>query len=331
VSFHHFSFSAPEYLFILVVVPAVVLYLALMRRRRARYTVEFTNMGVLARSAPRRRPPWARRLPMILLLLALIFAAAAIARPQVEVTSSNRSASIVLLVDVSDSMQAFDIVPSRLQAAILAMHDFVQVAPVDDKIGLVTFSDNVNILATPTTNHSLVDSQLSALTPQGGTALGDGVVGAVKQLVASLSAAGVRHDPGHFLPAAIVLESDGAQNRGTISPFEAAQIAKAAGVRIYGVALGKRTGVIREGQGYYQLKIPVPPDPNVVALLANDSGGKSYSATSAAQLDSIYRNLGTTIGRNPEKSEITSWFEIVAAILVVAGVGLARRRAPALP
>ncbi len=211
------------------------------------------------------------------------------------------------------------------------MHDFVQVAPVNDKIGLVTFRDNVNILTTPTTNHSIVDSQLSALTPQGGTALGEGVVGAVKQLVASLTAAGIRHTPGHFLPAAIVLESDGAQNRGTISPFEAAQIAKAAGIRIYGVALGKRTGVIREGQGYYQLKIPVPPAPGVVALLANKTGGHAYSATSATQLDNIYRKLGTTIGRNPETSEISSWFDALAAALVVAGVGLARWRGPALP
>jgi Ca-activated chloride channel family protein len=334
----HFTFSSPHYLIVLVVVPLLFLYAVFVRRRRSRYTVAFTNVDLVARLVARRPTHWWRRLPLILIALAMATSTAALARPRIQLTTSNRTATIILLVDISSSMQARDvgqqrvgIGESRLEAAVIAMHDFLGQVPSNDKIGLVTFSDKVQVINEPTTNHSVIDSGIAVLKPQGGTALGAGVAEAVKIIVSSLAKDGVHHTIGKYVPAAIVLESDGAQNRGTITPVAAGQLAQAAGIRIYGVALGKRNGFVREGNGFFQLRIPVPPDPGVVALLARQTGGKAYRATSGPGLDKIYRRLGSTVGSQPQVTEITSWFEAAAAVFLVCGLGAARMRGGALP
>jgi Ca-activated chloride channel homolog len=330
VSLHHFSFISPGYLFLLLLLPALLVVLRLLHRRRSRYTVSFTNLELLA-GVGRRRGGWRRHIPLTLIALALAMSAAAVAQPAVEANTSRRGATVILLVDVSQSMQAFDITPSRLNAAILAMQEFLKTAPAGDKIGLVTFSDQVEVLEEPTIDHAAIASRLDILRPQGGTAVGDGVETAVKLIVSTLAAEGVHHEPGRYLPAAIVLESDGDQNRGKASPLAAAQLAKAAGVRIYGVALGKKKGYITQGTGFTMLKIPVPPDYGLVALLARVSGGQAFAAKTSFSLDNIYRKLGTSVGKTPKQTQITSWFEIAAVALLLAGVGAARLRGAALP
>jgi Ca-activated chloride channel family protein len=153
----------------------------------------------------------------------------------------------------------------------------------------------------------------------------------VRLAVSSLNAAGVHHTPGTYLPAAIVLESDGTQNRGTFTPTSAAKLAKANGVRIYGVALGTTHGKVTYGYGLYAQSIPVPPDPAAVNLLAKSTGGQAFTADTAKSLDVVYRTLGSSIGRHNEVREITSWFAIAAAILLIAGVGIARAWGASLP
>jgi Ca-activated chloride channel family protein len=327
----HFAFSAPDYLFALLIVPLLFAFFSLVRRRRARFTTAYTNLDVLAAVVARRGRRWQRQLSAVLLSLALAAGALALARPRVQLLSANRTATIIMLVDISDSMRATDIVPSRLDAAVVSMRTFLGELPAQDKVALVTFSDNVQVLDPPTTNRTAINSSLDVLSPQGGTALGDAVEAAVKLAVATLSAEGVHRQPGKFLPAAIVLESDGAQNRGKVSPFQAGNLAHAAGVRVYGIALGRNDAEITIGSGYYMLHIPVPPDPGAVGVLARDSGGQAYDAADSGTLDQIYRHLGKTIGTTPVLSEVTSWFELGAAILLVAGVAAARLRGAPLP
>jgi Ca-activated chloride channel family protein len=327
---HHFSFRSPGYLLLLLVIPLLLAFAAVVRRRRSRYTVLFTNMRMLAGVAQGRRIRWRRRVPLILLALALTVIAAALARPGVHLTVRDNSATIILLVDVSGSMQASDVSPSRIDAAVQAMHQFLDKLPKNDKVGLVTFSDKVEVLDQPSTDRNAVNSALDVLRPENGTALGDGVEAAVKLAVSSLGAS-VRPKPGQHLPAAIVLESDGAQNHGTATPQAAAQLAAAAGIRIYGVALGTRYGVVTEGTALIGQSIPVPPDPGTVAMLARMSGGQAYTATTASSLNTIYKTLGSTVGRRSEPREITSWFEIVGAVLLVFGIGAARAWGAPLP
>jgi Ca-activated chloride channel family protein len=331
VSFHHFSFLSSDYLWALLAVPVLFLFAWYVRRRRTRYTVTFTNLGTLAGVAAKRRPRWRRLVPIVLLGIALALLAAALARPRVMVVARDKSSTIILLVDVSDSMRATDIYPNRLNAAVTAMHTFVDELPANDKVGLVTFSDKVQVLGQPTTDHQVIHTALDVLSPKGGTALGDGVGAAVKIIVDTLAEQGVHRDPNQYLPGAIVLESDGAQNRGHLTSFAAAELARTTGVRIYGVALGSRSAYIKEGQGLFAVRIHVPPDRGVVGLLARESGGQAYDASNARTLNQIYKHLGTTLGRRYQPKEITSWFELAAAIFLVAAIWTARARGAALP
>jgi Ca-activated chloride channel family protein len=138
---------------------------------------------------------------------------------------------------------------------------------------------------------------LSSLSPEAGTALGDGLEAAVTLTVASLEREGIRRAPGHDLPAVIVLQSDGAQNRGALSPMEAARRAKGAGIRVDGVALGTPDGVVKFGYGIYSSSIPVPPDPTTVAQIASVTGGAEFRAPTAARLEAIYSGLAASIAR----------------------------------
>lgn len=327
----HFSFAHPHYLWGLLVVPLLFVFADVVRVRRSQYSVTFTNLDKLAVAAAQRRRSWRQRIPLVLLALALATAVAALARPRIQLTTTDRSATFVLLADVSDSMQATDVKPARIYAAVNAMHSFVDELPSSDKVGLITFSDKAKILAAPTTNHTAVDNALDSISPEGGTALGIGVESAVKSLLAILAANGIYHVPGQYLPAAIVLESDGAQDRGTVSPLAAASMAQAAGIRIFGVALGTRHGYIVQGSGLLREVVRALPDPSTVDALAHQTGGKAFDATTAGELNSIYRGLGGSIARHPKLTDITSWFDAVAAILLLAGVGAARLKGPALP
>ncbi len=150
-------------------------------------------------------------------------------------------------------------------------------------------------------------------------------------LLTSLAGEGIQRRPGKPLPAAIVVESDGAQDRGTVTPLEGADAAKAAGIPIYGVSLGTRHGFITEGEGPLSRSIRVVPDPGVMALLARETGGTSFDATTAVGLDSIYRQLASGIDRHSAREDVSAWFEAAAAVLLAAAVGLGIALGPALP
>jgi len=215
-------------------------------------------------------------------------------QPQI-VTASNPT--VVLLVDVSGSMRANDIKPTRIDAVQAAMRILVAHLPKRSQVALIAFSSNVQVYATPTLDRSSVLAALDTLTPEAGTALSSGLAAAVRLAVGSLARDGIHRTPGHYLPAEIVLSSDGAQNRGQLSPLQAADLARAAGIRVDGVALGTVHGTVKYGYGEYQQSIPVPPDPRTVQLIARATGGESFVARDADRLDSIYRKLGSSIGR----------------------------------
>jgi Ca-activated chloride channel family protein len=317
------SFTSPWYLFALIVVPAALVFAIVVDRRRARYPVSFTNLELLAGLVEERRS-WRRWVPLALLLLALACAATAVARPKARLSVAQNNGTVIFLVDVSGSMRANDVEPDRLDAAVASMSAFLDQLPPKFKVGLVAFSSEPEVLARPTRDRQLIRETLGYLTPEAGTALGDGLSSAVKLAVSSLAQQGVHRQPGHYLPAVIVLESDGAQNRGQIQPAQAARQAKAAGVRVYGVALGTPNGVVSFGFGLYVNSIPVPPDPATVHQIANITGGKAYSARTAERLADVYKSLGDSIGHTNEFREVTSWFAVAAAALLFASLGAGR-------
>ncbi|HEV8099838.1 MAG TPA: VWA domain-containing protein [Gaiellaceae bacterium] len=317
------SFTSPYMLLALLLVPAVLLFAIAVDRRRSRYPVVFTNLELLAALVQERRA-WRRWVPLALLLVALACASTALARPKARLSVPDNNGTVILVVDVSGSMRANDVEPTRLDAAVNAMRTFLDKLPPQFKVGLVAFSSEPEVLSAPTRDRQLVREALGYLMPEAGTAIGDGLQVAVRLVQSSLARAGVERKPGRQLPAAIVLMSDGAQNRGFLQPLQAARNAKAAGVKVYTVALGTPGGVVSFGFGLYINSIPVPPDPATMRLIANATGGTTYSARSAERLSNIYKSLGSSIGRKTELREVTSWFAAAAALFLIGAIGTGR-------
>ena len=334
------SFASPWLLAVLAVVPLMLVFALWLDRRRARYAVAFTNLDVLASVASRRRRPL-RWVPLVLFLLALVFASAAIARPHATVSVPSDKATIVLLVDVSGSMRAADVKPTRLGAAQAAMGLFADSVPKRVKLGLVSFSSSADELVVPTTDRTLLHEGIELLVPEAGTAIGDGLALAVQ--VAKNSLAGVPRGKDGHLPGAIILLSDGAQTRGILTPLQGADRAKSAGLRVFTVALGTPNGTLDPNQGpfgQYGLgggglggggRFPVRPDPVTLAAIAKATDGQTYQAKSASKVQSVYKQLGASIAHKDQEREISSWFVAAAAALLAGSVGVARAFAPPIP
>ncbi|NUR78501.1 MAG: VWA domain-containing protein, partial [Thermoleophilia bacterium] len=235
------SFSSPWLLVALLIVPAMLAAALWLERRRARYAVAFTNLDLLLSVAPRRRSG-RRWIPLALFLLALTAAATALARPRATISVPASRATVVLLVDVSGSMRAADVKPTRLGAAQNAMAAFADHVPKGVKVGLVSFSTGPNLLVLPTTDRTVLHEGIDLLSPEAGTAIGDGLQLAVQTVKSSVGDA-TRGKDGK-IPGAIVLLSDGAQTRGTLTPLQGAGKARDAGIRVFTVALGTDHGTL---------------------------------------------------------------------------------------
>ena len=340
------TFASPWFLVALLVVPLVLALALWFDRRRARYTVAFTNLDLLASVATSRRRPL-RWLPLALFLLALAAASTALARPNAKVSVPSDKATIVLLVDVSGSMRAADVKPTRLGAAQKAMSAFADKVPNGDRLGLVSFSTDPDLLVIPTTDRSVLHEGIDLLVPEAGTAIGDGLAMAVQVVKTTLAGAPKAKDGK--VPGAIVLLSDGAQTRGTLTPLDGAARARDAGVRVFTVALGTKNGTLGFGGGPFggyglgggfnggggggngAQRFPVRPDPVTLAAIARETDGKTFEAKSAAKVESIYKQLGSSIAQRTTTREVTSWFVGLAALLLLGSLGVGRLTGERLP
>jgi Ca-activated chloride channel family protein len=346
------SFGQPLLLLTLLVIPVVAGLYWLSQRRRARYAVTFTNVDVLA-SVVGRAPRWRRYVAPLVFLLALAALCVATARPAVSKLVASQKATVILVVDVSGSMQATDVHPTRLGAAEHAVQIFLDHAPKQLRIGLVAFSGEVSVVTPPTTDHRLVGQAAASLgefLDFRGTAIGDALSVAVqlaKQEVGPTNPAGsgttiAFHPKGPQSPASILLLSDGKQNRGILTPEQGAAQAKAAGIPVYTVALGTPNGVLnfRDIGGQFgspppgfggDAQIPVPPDPATLHAIASTTGGKFTEARDAKTLNDAYTSLGSRLGRKLGKSEVTNEVVLVAALLLIGAGGVSALWAPRLP
>ena len=299
------SFASPLALLCLFAVPLAVLAHVAAQRRRRRYPVRFTALSTLAAVAG-AEPQWRRHLPLALFALALAALALSLARPERTIQVAVQRASVVLVTDVSRSMSATDVSPTRLEAARQAALSFLDKVPDELRVGLVTYSDVAQTLQTPTTDHDAVTSALDTLQPISGTATGAGLRTALDDLK-------VRRSSARRPPAALVLLSDGSATDGAAADIVAAE-ARRLRVPIYTVALGTPEGTITlRGQ-----TLNVPPDPKALQRIASESGGQAFRAEDSDQLDAVYDKLGSQIGTEPEKQEITALFA-GGALLLLAG------------
>ena len=314
------SFREPTVLLGLALLPVALLaYLAVQQRRR-REAASFGNPALLP-GLMTARPGWRRHLPGALLLLAVAAMILALARPQRSVAAPQRAATVVLVNDVSGSMRADDVSPSRLTAAINSAKVLVDKTPDNFRLGLVTFADYAEQLVAPTTDHGAVESALERMVADGGTAMGDGLA---RGLQTAQTAVPTEDGKGtRKLPAIIVLLSDGKNTLGVNSPLEVAEKARQARVPIYAIALGTERGEVvqRDPFGFTQ-HIPVPPDKETLREIATITGGRSFEAVSADDAEEIYGKIGTRLTSRPEQREITVAFAGGAFVLLVVGGAL---------
>jgi Ca-activated chloride channel homolog len=341
------TFERPLLLLALMTVPLALALYVLAERRRMRYAIRFTNLDVLAGVVGDR---YRRRfVPLALFLLALAALCVGMARPQHTTLVPRDRATVILVLDVSRSMQAKDVKPTRIGAAAAAVRTFLDRVPDRLQVGLIAFAGDPAVANPPTTNHDLVRKSLDTIEwfPSfGGTAIGDALAAAVK-----LGQQAVSGESGNLASAttaapdtqtrglvSILFLSDGAQTRGELEPLAGADLAKAAGIPVYTVALGTPGGTLDFGGGYPGTpppfggrRVPVPPDPDTLRAIANRTGGEFFAAQSAKSLQSAYGKLGSSLGRKPGKSEITYVFLAVAALLLVAAGLLSVLWSPRLP
>jgi Ca-activated chloride channel family protein len=339
------SFDRPIFLLALLVVPAAIALYLLAERRRMRYAIAFTNMEVLAAVAGTQRPV-RRYIPPVLFLLALTSLCLALTRPHRNTLVPSDRATVILVVDISGSMQSKDVKPTRLGAAQAAVRTFLGRVPKRVRVGLITFAGEPYVAAPPSTDRSLVRVSLDELgLPDfysfGGTAIGDALAAAVemaKQAVpgqAQTIAYTAAKKPKN--PVTILFLSDGKQTRGSLEPLDGAQLAKDAGIPVYTIALGTPGGTLTRNFGFGRggfggpRTIPVPPDPITLSAIARLTGGKFFAARTADALESAYKDLGSKLGRVPGRTEVTWQFLALAAAMLVAAGVLSALWSPRLP
>jgi Ca-activated chloride channel family protein len=266
-----------------------------------------------------------------LLLGVVMLLCVAVARPRVPIAATSSSATVVLVVDVSYSMVATDVAPSRLEAARAAITSFVDHVPKGVKVGLVAFADDPVVVTAPTTNKQLVKSGIATLTPGFGTAIGDALARGVDLVKASTGQTATAKPTGAARKGAVVLLSDGTQTHGVLAPNEGAHLAELAGIPVYTIALGTLSGTVTINRFGAEAVVPVPPDRRTLASIAEETGGSTFEVTDAARLSSVYDRLGRIVARTTKPREVTAAFVGVAAALLAVAIGLAALSAPRLP
>jgi Ca-activated chloride channel family protein len=265
---------------------------------------------------------WRRRLPAALLALAVVALAIALAKPRQTVQVAVEQASVMLVTDASGSMEATDVQPSRLAAAVAAAESFLSKVPARTKVGLVAYSTAPYAAQAPTTNRDLVRAILESLSADGGTATGDALAAALQALGRNPDAApGAGGAESRKPPAAIVLLSDG-KSMGGRDTDEVARISGRLHVPIYTVALGTPDGVV---PGPFGEPIPVPPDPGQLRRIARYSGGRFFEVRDSGRLDAVYKSLGSQLGTRPHRREITAAFVALGLLLLIAAGSLSVR------
>jgi Ca-activated chloride channel family protein len=311
------SFESPAYLAALALVPLLGLAYVAARRRASRYAVRFPGVATLAPLVP-AVSAWRRRLPLALFLASLAALALALARPHATVAVPSEQASVVLVTDVSRSMLATDVEPSRLEAVRGAARRFLDEVPEEALVGAVAFSEEPHTIEPPTDDREEVRVLIESLAADGGTGTGEALAAALDLV----DGRGERR-----APAAIVLLSDGKATFGR-DPLPVARAAARRNVPIHTVALGTRGAVIEIPGGGL---LPVPPDPITMRRIAEISGGRAFQVEDAEELDGIYERLGSRVATREELREITTAFAAGGLVLLLGAAALGLRGTARLP
>jgi Ca-activated chloride channel homolog len=309
------TFTWPLALLALLVIPAALVAYVLLDRRRGSQVARFTSPALYPNLVA-RAPGRLRHLPVAILLIALATLAVGVARPHATISVPREEATVILAVDVSRSMTATDVNPTRLAAARAAARQFLDQIPDSFRVGVVVFATRAQVTAPPTDDRGVALAAISNAQPGEGTALGEAIDLALK---AARSVPGER--PDERVPATILVLSDGAQTQGRVTPVQAARRARTARVPVFTILLGTDQGIVeRRLVGGFTERIRVPPDPRTLRQVAVTSGGEFFTAAGAEELRRVYDDLGSRLGKREKNAEVTVAFAGAGmALFLVAG------------
>ncbi|MGH2743064.1 MAG: VWA domain-containing protein [Thermoleophilaceae bacterium] len=318
------TFQSPLYLIALVLVPAAIGVYVLADRRRRAGAARFASPLLMPSVAP-AGPGFRRHLPLAFYAVALAAVAFALARPEATVAVPEERAAVVLTTDISGSMDARDVRPSRMTAVRRAALDFLEEAPDELRIGAVAFNHSVRRVEPPRSDRGDTRALIESLSPSGGTATGEGLAAAVGLI--SRPGARDRERP----PAAVILLSDGTSTHGR-DPVQVAREAARLRIPIYTVAFGTDAGTIevQRPDGTTATR-SVPPDREAMRRVATISGARTFSANAGAELATVYERLGSQVATREERREVTAAFVGGAAAFLLLGGVLSLRWFGRLP
>lgn len=315
------------FLFFAVVLGLVGLYIGVQLSRRKRMQ-QFANTEMLESVAPKRPSRW-RHVPTILLVLALALFTIAMAGPTNDVRIPRNRAVLMLAIDVSQSMRATDVSPSRLAAAQVAAKQFVDELTPGVNLGLIAFAGTATMLVSPTTDRNASKNAIDKLQVADRTATGEAILTALQAISTVGAVIGGGDTPP---PARIVLMSDGKETEPSNpdnpkGAYTAARSARDQGVPISTVAFGTPNGTVDMGGK----RTPVPVDDDMLKKIAQLSGGQAYTASDLEQLKKVFTNLQDQIGYETRKGDASAgWLRLGALVLAVAAIAalLINRRLP---
>ena len=307
------EFLLPGRLWWLLAIAGLFIAYVVMQFIRRGAAVRFTNVSLLDKIAP-QRPNWRRHIPAFFLLLGLAGMILAYAEPAAVSQVPSERATIMLAIDTSLSMQAEDVVPSRIDGAKEAATTFLEEVPEEINIGLVSFNGIATVRVPPTTNRAAVRSAIQGLDLGEATAIGEAIFASIDSLETF-----VTEFEGDVPPARIVLMSDGET---TVGRPDAAAVdrARLAGITVSTIAFGTDGGVIEIPED--PRPIPVPVNEDALAEIADGTGGEFYEAATTDELTEIYTDIGPAVATQEARVSVGSWFAGRAMILILIAAAL---------
>jgi Ca-activated chloride channel family protein len=321
------SFIWPAMLYLLLLVPLYVLLYFYLQRRRRRIAATYSNFGLT--QAATRGPGIRRHVPVTIFLAGLTILLFSLARPKTVVNLPRVEGNVILAFDVSGSMAANDMQPTRMDAAKVAAKEFVLRQPSTVNIGIIAFSDDGFSVQVPTNDQAAILAAIDRLKPQRGTSLGQGILASLN-VITEGSAQAVSQDSslmptpaptptplpeGTYTSAVIVMLTDG-ENNELPDPLEAAQIASDRGVRIHTIGIGSAEGVSLHVNGFNVFTQLNEPLLQQIALITD---GAYYHAANDQDLQAIYEKIDPQLVVRPEQMEITSILAGASVLVLLIG------------
>lgn len=336
------GFLWPQFLWLLLLLPLLVLLYLWLLRRRKKLAVRYASL-VIVKQAQGRGPGWRRHLPPLLLLGALTLLLLASARPVALVALPSNQQTIILAMDVSGSMRATDVEPNRLEAAQAAAKTFLKELPRDVKVGIVAFAGSAQVAQLPTLNREDLATAIDRFQLQRATATGNAIVISLatlfpnagielQQLSLDRMRGGARSldqppprqsefipvAPGSYSSAAIIMLTDGQRTTG-VDPLEAAKMAADRGVKVYTVGIGTVDG---ETIGFEGWSMRVRLDEETLKAIAQKTAAEYYYAGTAQDLNKVYQNLSSRLTLEKKETEVSALLALAGALLALLAAGL---------